>query len=175
MRSLNPRLSRRDVLRRLSLLAMAVPASGCYNIRAPFDPAIKTVYIPTFRTLSFRREIQFQLNELVIKEIEKRAGYKIVGTPEEADTILEGTINYSEKNIVVESPFNLPRQLTATIMATVKWTHNPPREYEKNVTPVMIAETVNFEPEIGEGTEAAFYHAAQNLATQIVDMMEQPW
>jgi hypothetical protein len=175
MRSLSPRPSRRDLLRGLSLLALTVPASGCYNIRPPFDQTVKTVYIPTFRTLSFRREIQFQLDEMVIKEIEKRSPYKVVGTPEEADTILEGTINYSEKNIVVESPFNLPRPLTATIMATVKWTHNPPRDYEKNVQPVMIAETVNFAPEIGESTETAFYKAAQNLATQIVDMMEQPW
>ena len=45
------------------------------------------------------------LTEMVQKEIEKRTKYKVVGNPEQADTILEGTINFTEKNLVVE---NLP-------------------------------------------------------------------
>ena len=172
--------SRRDVLRRLALLALGGPAAGSgigcgYSVRAPFDKSVQTVYVPMFRSISFRREVQLQLHELTIKEIEKRSPYKVVGTPDEADTILEGTVNFADKNIIVESPFNLPRQLTTLVQATVRWTHNPPRESEKNAPPVIIGETVNFVPEIGETSETAFYRTNQNLATQIVDMMEHPW
>ena len=178
MRSLSTRRSRRDVLGRLALLALAIPAlgSGCgYSVRAPFDPKVKTVYVPVFRSLTFRRELQLRLTELTIKEIEKRTPYKVVGTPDEADTILECTVNFADKNIVVESPFNLPRQLNATVQVAAKWTHNPPLEPEKNAQPVLIGDTVNFSIEIGETAETAFYRAAQDVATQIVDMMEHPW
>ena len=104
---------------------------GCgYSIRVPYDTSVRTVYVPMFRSLTFRREIQMQLTELVIKEIEKRTPYKVVGKLDDGDTILEGTVNFAEKNIVVESPFNLPRQLTSQIMANVPNTmHNPPMEY----------------------------------------------
>ena len=39
----------------------------------------------------------------------------------------------------------------------------------------IIAETVNFSPEIGESASTAIYAVNQRLATQIVDMMEMPW
>jgi hypothetical protein len=178
MRSLSTRPSRRDALRRLALLTLALPAAGpgCgYSVRAPFDPKVKTVYVPVVRSLTFRRNIQLELTEMTIKEIEKRTPYKVVGTPDEADTILECTVNFADKNIIVESPFNLPRQLNATVQVMAKWTHNPPLETEKDAQPVLIGDTVNFAIEIGETAETAFYRAAQDVATQIVDMMEHAW
>src|SRR5215471_14643559 len=79
-------------------LALAAATAGCgYSIRPPYDTNIRTVYVPVFRSLSFRRDIQLQMTELVIKEIEKRTPFKVVGKPDEADTILEGMINYAEK------------------------------------------------------------------------------
>src|SRR4051794_41522827 len=108
--------TRREMLR-FGMSLTGVGLSGClgYQIRPPSYPDIRTVYVPVFRSLSFRRDVNFMLTELVQKEIEKRTKYKVVGTPEEADTILEGTINFSEKNLIVENPFNLPRQLTAWV------------------------------------------------------------
>jgi hypothetical protein len=162
-----------------SLLIMVVTAAtfcGCgYSIRAPFDKRIKTVFVPVLKTQSFRRDLNLNLCELIQKEIMHRTPYKVVGTPEEADTILEGTINYADKNIVVESPFNLPRELNGTVSVSVKWTHNPPTEAEKTRIPTIIAETVNFVPEVGETSLTAFYRINQNIAAQIVDMMEEPW
>lgn len=158
----------------LALALTGLPGCG-YSLRAPYDTSVQTVYVPLFRSLSFRRELQLQLTELVIKEIEKRTPYKVVGSIEEADTILEGTVNFADKNILVENPFNYPRQLTATLQVSVNWIHNPPLDIEKARAPTLVSETVNFAPELGETSLTAFYKANQNLATQIVDMMEQPW
>jgi hypothetical protein len=164
---------------RLAALLAALffaPLSGCgYSIRAPFDKSVKTVFVPVFKTQSFRREINLNLTEMIQKEIMYRTPYKVVGSPEEADTILEGTINFADKNIVVENPFNLPRELNATVNVRVKWTHNPPTPQEAQQAPTIIAETVNFVPEVGETSLTAFYRVNQQLAAQIVDMMEQPW
>ena len=160
----------------LVMAAVLAGSAGCgYSIRAPFDPAVRTVYVPVFRSITFRRDVNFQLTELVIKQIEKRTPFKVVGTPEGADMILDGEINFADKNIIVENPFNLPRQLTATLFANVKWTHNPPLEKEKTAGPVVVSATVNFVPEVGETSLTAFLHANQKIATQIVDMMEEPW
>ena len=168
-------------IRRMRAWALVMAAilsgpTGCgYSIRAPFDPGVKTVYVPVFRSITFRRDVNFQLTELVQKEIEKRTPFKVVGTPEGADMILDGEINFAEKNIGVENPFNLPRQLTATLLVRVKWTHNPPLEKERTAGPVVVAGTVNFVPEVGETSLTAFLHANQKIAMQIVDMMEEPW
>jgi hypothetical protein len=167
--------TRRELLK-LGLAAAGLGLSGCgYSVRPPGYPDVKTVYVPVFRTITFRREVQLMLTEAVIKEIEERTKYKVVGTPEEADTILEGTINFSEKNLVVENPQNLPRALNTGVSATIRWIHNPPLEQERNAPPVSVGESVNFIPEIGETSLTAFYKTCQNLATQIVDMMDTPW
>ena len=174
MRNKNQGPTRRDILRMLTLTLAG--QSGCgYSLRAPYDTNVRTVCVPVFRSVSFRRDVQFQLTYLVIKEIEKRTPYKVVSNREEADTILEGTVNFADKNIMVENPFNLPRQLIATMQVSVNWVHNPPLEYEQNREPTLIADTVYFAPELGETSMTAFYKVNQNLATQIVDMMEEPW
>jgi hypothetical protein len=158
------------------MVLAALALGGCgYSLRAPFDKSVKTVFVPVFKTQSFRRDVNLNLTELIQKEIMHRTPYKVVGTPEEADTVLEGTISFADKNIVVENPFNLPRELNATINVSVKWTHNPPTEAEKNKPPTIVSETVNFVPEVGETALTAFYAVNQRLAAQIVDMMEQPW
>src|SRR5262245_1580962 len=88
--------------------------AGCgYSIHPPYQMDIKTVYVPVFRSVTFRKDLNLMLTEAIQKEIERRTPYKVVGSPEGADTTLEGTVNYVDKNIVVENPQNLPRQLTA--------------------------------------------------------------
>jgi len=146
-----------------------------WHVQAPFDTSeVKTVCL-FFRTQSFRRDIQIQLEEAVAKEISLRTPYTVVGDPKKADSLLKGTITFSDKNLVVESPTNLPRQLNATVSVWVSWTHNPPTEIEKKRVPTMVSETVNFVPEVGATSMTAFYDVTQNIAKQIVDMMEQPW
>ncbi len=172
-------VSRRSTMIGLALgLAQAALTPGCkatgYSLRAPYDTKIKTVYVPVFKSITFRRDVNLMLTELVIKEIERRTPYKVVGTPEDADTTLEGTINFAEKNVIVESPFNLPRQLTSTMIVMATWTDNK-AEKPENPNPAVIAETFNFYPEIGETSQAAFYRTCEKLAVQIVNMMEEPW
>jgi hypothetical protein len=171
--------SRRALLRlglSLPMAGLGLALAGCgYTVRPPGYADVRTVYVPVFRSNTFRRDIQLMLTEAVIKEIEERTLYKVVGTPEGADTILEGTINFAEKNIIVENPQNLPRELNAWVQATVRWIHNPPLETEVNAPPTVVGEMVNFIPEVGETAMSGFFKTCQNLATQIVDMMDAPW
>jgi hypothetical protein len=146
-----------------------------WHIYAPFDTSeVKTVAV-FFKSNSFRRDVEKQLTEAVIKEITLRSPYKVVGQHAQADSLLTGSITYADKNLVVEAPTNLPRELNMTINVAVMWTHNPPTEIEDKRQSTIVTETINFVPEVGETTLSATNHVIQSLAKQIVDMMEQPW
>jgi hypothetical protein len=183
----------RPILRRRAARAALVAAclilsssAGCgqpsylrkpfgYSFQAPYSTEIKTVYVPVFRSITFRRDVNLQLTELIIKEIERRTPYKVVAKKDEADTILDGTINFADKNLMVENPFNYPRQLQAQLNCSINWYHNPPNEEELERGPTTFYENINFVPEIGETSMTAFYRANQVLAKQVVDAMEKPW
>jgi len=167
---MTPKINRR----RFVAIASALCATGCgYTVRPPFDDRIRTVYIPVFRSVSFRRDVNLMLTEAVQKEVIKRTPFKVIGTPEGADSILEGVVNFTDKNLVVENPYNLPRQLTATLTVAVTWTDT--KSGKKPTQPVVVSEVINFIPEVGESSQVAFQKACDRLARQIVGMMEQQW
>ncbi len=161
----------------VAALALAGPGlSGCgYSIRPPYDRTIRTVYVPILKSYSFRKDINLELTRQLQQKIEHRTSFKVVGSPEEADAVLEGTINYVDKNLMVQSPYNLPRQLAALITAEVKFYDNRPGAPEKPLQSVIVSEMANFYPELGETTQLGFNKAMEKMVTQIVGMMEQPW
>lgn len=167
---------------RLALLvALAIPTlAGCgYSLRPPYDRNVRTVYVPVFRSRTFRRDVNLMLTEEVIKEIRRRSPYIVVGNPEGADTTLQGEINFTDKNIIVENPFNLPRQLTATLTANVTWTDNkaqkPIGDPSQTNGGMTVTTVYNFFPEVGETSEAAFLRTCQQMAKEIVGAMESKW
>jgi hypothetical protein len=163
--------------RRTLLLVLALLAFGCgYSIRPPFDTTIRTVYVPIFKSVSFHRDINLQLTQLVQDQIRRGTTFKVVGNPEEADTTLEGTIIFVDKNAQVENPNNLPRQLVGTIIVEVRWTDNITGATQtKKTPPARVVENVPFFPELGETTNLAFQNVMAKLARDIVSMMEEPW
>lgn len=151
--------------------------SGCaYTLRAPYRNDIKTVYVPVFQSQSFRRDLNFQLTRLIQDEIRRRTPFRVVGSPEEADSTLSGSITFVDKNMMVENPNNLPRHIQGTIMATVKWTDNRLSfEKKRDLQPVTVVENTPFYPELGETAQLGFLKGLEKLAEQVVDMMEEPW
>jgi hypothetical protein len=146
-----------------------------WHVYAPFDTSeVKTVAV-FFKTNSFRRDIEKQLTEAVQKEINMRTPFKLEPDHTKADSLLTGTITYTNKGLVVEAPTNFARELSMSVNVAVKWTRNPPTELEDKQLPTMVVEMINFVPEVGDTTLGATNHVVQALAKQIVDMMEQPW
>ncbi len=162
---------------RLPVICLALAVAGCgYSIRPPYDRTIRTVYVPVFKSSTFRRDLNLQLTELVQKEIERRAGYKVVGRPEDADTILDGNILYADKNVMVENPNNLPRELMTLMTVEVRWVDNRSGDPKARDVPyTRVAENLPFFPEVGETTNIAYQRTMERIARDIVNMMEQPW
>ena len=159
-----------------AVAALLIATGGCgYSLRPPYDTNVRTIYVPVFKSMTFRRDLNLQLTEAVIKEIEKRTIYKVVGAPEGADSTLEGIVTYDLKNLMVENPNNLPRQLTMMLTISVKWIDNRPGVPKKDTYPTFFFESVADYPELGETTTAAYEKLVQKLARDIVNTMEEPW
>jgi hypothetical protein len=167
----------RAVLSAMVVIVIAISPLGCgYSIRPPYDRKFKTVYVPIFKSQRFRRDLNLQMTEMLQKEIQDRTPYTVVGSPEDADTRLEGIITYDDKNIVVESPNNLPRHELASLIATVTFIDNRTGASTTKVTPpALVAETSPFYPEIGETVSLGFQKAMKKMVKDIVGMMEAPW
>ena len=170
------RITRRGWLQGAAILP-SILSIGCgYSVRPPYNREIRTVYVPIFRSLTFRRDLNLMLTEAVAKEIEKRTPYKVVGTPEGADSTLSGEVVFADKNLLVENPQNLPRQLSADLVVNVRWTDNRQNVSDpKDVGSVTMRETVTFSPEFGDTAMMAYQKACQKMAEQIASMMEEPW
>ena len=54
-----------------------------------YAPDVQTVYVPMIESESFRRDLGERLTEAVVKEIELKSPFKVVGTPD-ADSIFCG-------------------------------------------------------------------------------------
>lgn len=160
-------------------LGLILFAPGCaYHIRPPYDPAIRTIYVPIFKSTVFRREVNLQMTEQIQKEIEKRTGYKVVDNPEDADVTLEGTISFVDKNLQVENPNNLARQLLATMLVTVKMVDNRSgvaTDSTKEIAPVPVSNTVPFFDEVGETSQLGYYKVMNTIVEEVVGMMEERW
>jgi hypothetical protein len=167
------KISRRAIL----ATPFALMAAGCgYSIRPPYDATIRTVYVPIFRNLTFRQNIHMDITEAIQKEIPKRTPFKVLGSPDGADTTLEGTVTYVDKAAIVENPNNLARQIQSILTTQVRWLDNRSGgEKSREMPPVFVSEGAMFFPELGETSSLGYEKGILLMAKQVVDMMEEPW
>jgi len=166
------------VNRRMWLRGMvAALVAGCgYTTRPMYPASVQTVYVPIFQSRVFRRGLEFQLTEAVIKEIERKTQYKVV-RHDNADTILEGEIQLVRKRVVIHSPEKEPRQVELAISVDVKW-----RDLRSGDTlcngkseTLLVRQSADYVPELGQTIATATQEDVDKLAVQIVAMMEEPW
>lgn len=161
---------------------MAVCGCAAYRFGAdslyPVD--IQTVYVPIFESDSFRRNLAEFLTEAIVKEIELKTPYKVVGTPQ-ADSILSGKITTDTKRVIVEDPFDYPRETQINMSVEVQWVN---RRGDLVSQPYMVPVPQNLAilsgdgrlvPEFGQSVATAQLESIQSLARQIVSLMEVPW
>lgn len=163
-----------------AVAAGTVAAAGCgesgYHLRPPYNPKIRTIYVPIFKSSQFRRDINFQVTQMVINEIQNRTPFKVVSDPDGADARLEGTITFQDKSLIVENPNNLPRHLLAQMQVNVTFVDNHTKASKtKEIPAVGFSETAPFYPEIGETTQLGFEKTMERLVRDIVNTMEEPW
>ncbi len=145
-----------------------------------FPNHIDTVHVPVFESVSFRRNLGERLTEAVVKEIELRTPYKVVG-PQHADSILSGEIFGENKHVTVTAPTGEPRQSEVSMTVKVRWTERNGSVLRDgapiplDVDTVDVLGTGKVTPEVGQSLTTAQQTAIQRIASQIVSLMENPW
>lgn len=145
-----------------------------------FPQNIRYVHVPVFRSDSLRRNLGERLTEAVIKEIEKRTPYKVVG-PEMADSVLAGRIIADERRVLVEDLNDNAREMETTLRAQVSWTTSrgeviaQPLVIPLPAALVEAGQSGNYVPEVGQSLLTNQQDVIDRLASQIVGMMELPW
>ncbi len=167
-----------------SLCLLLLLSTGCatYQIgnASLYPTGIKTIYVPIFKSTSFRRNMGEQLTEAVVKEIQKRTPYKVVSDPT-ADSVLSGCITNESKSVLVSVLSGDAREVQAAVTVQVSWVDRKGRMLRDNKSiplPSEIAEvtaTGDIVAEVGQSLTTAQQEALGRLAKQIVDMMETPW
>jgi hypothetical protein len=168
----------------LCLLSFILAAAGCasYHVgnQSLFPASVESVYVPLFESSSLRRGLAEQLTEAVVKEIERRTPYKVVGDPG-ADTILKGRILSDSKRVLLQTREGDPRENELGLSIEVRWTDRQGEVLRAASAIPLPGDSVHIlanselVPETGESVATAQMQVIQRLARQIVNLMEAPW
>ncbi|MDR2116852.1 MAG: LPS assembly lipoprotein LptE [Planctomycetaceae bacterium] len=160
--------------------------AGCiglgYQVGAKtlFGQDIQTVYVPIFQSDSFNRDLAERLTEAVCKRIESRSSYKVVSRPT-ADSILEGQIVAQSKGVTIVNNYSDPREIQGMLNIQIKWRdrrNNDLRQFDAipwHDGSGRASATGYLVPEYGQSELTMEQQQIDNIADQIVGMMEIPW
>ncbi|MFM9965166.1 MAG: LPS assembly lipoprotein LptE [Planctomycetaceae bacterium] len=154
--------------------------TGCgYMVGGGFDPQVRSVEVPIFETKSFRRGIEVQLTEAVQKQIQLRTPFRVVKG--DADTRLSGRVIDLRKSVLGETLQDDPRELQVNLVVEVLWEDLRAgrilAEQQVPIGPELLAlrSQADFAPEVGQSLATATQQSINQLARQIVNLMETAW
>jgi hypothetical protein len=168
-----------SIARLLILLACHGCAGYQVGHRSLYRPDVRTVHVPVFESVSFRRNLGERLAEAVATQIELRTPYR-VASADQADSVLRGRIVREIKRVIAEDQFDVPRVLETDLVAQVDWV-GPQGELLSNSITVpldqyqlLVGQSEQIIPEGGQSVNVQQQQAIQELAEQIVSQMELP-
>lgn len=163
------------------LAAVSLTASGCgYVVGSPYRQDVRTVHVPTFTNQTFRRGFETRLTEAVQKQITTRTPFRLAKSPG-ADTRLTGKIVSIDKRPANQNKYDDPRELELSITVEVVWEDLrtgeviAQRSVPLNAQMAHAVVNTSFAPEPGQSLATATQDAVDQLARQIVGLMEVPW
>jgi hypothetical protein len=179
---------RKRLLTRLVTVAwvtLGICLSGCaayrFGSETLYAPDVTTVYVPVIASDSFRRDLGERLTEAVVKEIEAKTPFKVVGTPD-ADSVLAAKIVDDRKRVQVENQNDDPRAIAYNLTAQVSWYNRRRQPLAPTATVVVppelflpVTQTAPLIAEAGQSVASQQQQAIQRMAEQIVATMEEPW
>lgn len=175
----------RSPLNLILLCTLILSTTGCagyrFGNRTLYPPHIRTIYVPTCESSSFRPFMGERLTEAIVKQIEQKTPYKVVSTPEAADSILTCQIINEGKRVVAENVYDDPRQVQYWFNVKVNWIDRQQQPIcPSGAVPIPTAsidllETSNMTAEVGQSGATAQQEAIGKIATRVVTMMEAPW
>ncbi len=175
---------------------------GGYTTAPNYNCDIRTVYVPICLNKSSAKGLEYELTRAIIREINTKTPYKVVDSSSKADTELLCTIVNVSKTVNNLNQLGEVRDVQVSLKLEVFWKdHRPGHEGEllsgpdgqsakqkkrdrdpnlpvqgpedkKKPQPTIITPTTNYIPELGQSTASAQQVLVNQLAVQLVSMME---
>ena len=162
-------------------LLWAISIMGCastdpkvgYTSRSLFDESIKSVQVKIFSTKEFRRGLEFDLTEALVKQIEASTPYKVLKGPQ-ADTVLEGQlVNVRQTVLADQHDSDLPTEKQQQLIVTFTWKdRRSGRMLAEGKNVRVVAE---YAPPAGETFFTGQQELMDKMGRKIVSQMRQPW
>lgn len=149
-------------------------AAGCnYSTQRPFRQDIQTVHVDMFQSREFRRELEFQLTEALVKRIELDTPYRI-GPRSTSDLLIEGELlSVENRSFGDDFDTDLPREIGSTVVVRLRI--KDMRSGKILVERPRFVYQSSYIPPIGEGFDEGMVRAMDGLAESIVETMEVDW
>ncbi|MCP4591460.1 MAG: hypothetical protein GY842_12010 [bacterium] len=148
--------------------------SGCgYSTQRPFRSGIQTVHVEMLESREFRRELEFQLSEALVKRIELDTPYRIAPL-RTADTLLTGEIlEVRQRALGDDFETGLPRETGATVVMSYRW--KDLRTGDTLVSRDRFIHSTEYIPPVGESFSTGMVRGLDGMARSIVQSMETGW
>jgi len=145
-----------------------------YSYESMFPHDISSVCLEMFDNQSFQRGVEYELSDALAKRIEADTPYKIISNRDRADTVISGQIvSINESMLTVEREIGRALEKEVRLTAVVNWKNLKTGEL------LIDSETVTAEATYSEYQMQGFGYAsalaANNLARNIVELMELKW
>ncbi len=157
----------------LALLAGCGVSTG-YTNTSLFPSDVNNVYLEMFDNRSFRRGIEFTLSDALAKRIEVDTPYKIVSSRDRADSVMSGQVVAAGESILtIERDIGRALEKEVVLTAVVNWKDMKNGKLMINSRTVTAA--ASYSEFQGQDFAYASAVAANKLAQDIVQLMENPW
>lgn len=148
--------------------------AGCgYTTERPFRTDIQTICVDMLHSKEFRRGLEFQLTEALVKRIEMDTPYRIASC-DRADSALTGEIiEVQQRTIGTDFDTDLPRETGATIVMSWRWKDLRTGELLRERG--RFLHTTTYIPPVGESFQTGMTRGLDGMAERIVEAMEKNW
>lgn len=158
-------------------------------VGSPYRAEVRTIDVPTFTNDAyqasytndgFRRGFELQLTEAVQTQIQTRTPFRLAKGPA-ADTRLTGRVISVGKTVANQNKYDDPRELELSLGVEVIWedlrsgTILAQQTVPMNAQVAQAIVNTSFAPETGQSLATATQTAVDQMARQIVGLMETPW
>ena len=147
---------------------------GCgYSTERPFRSGIHSVHVEMLESREFRRELEFQLAEALVKRIEMDTPYRIAPL-RTADTLFTGEILEVRQQVFGDdTETGLPREKGAAVVMRYRW--KDLRTGRVLVERERFIYSVEYIPPVGETFAKGMVRGLDRMAESIVETMETAW
>ena len=148
------------------------PRTG-YTSQSLFDERIKSVQVNIFSTKEFRRGLEFELAEALVKQIESDTPYKVLKGAQ-ADTVLDGQIKAVRQGVLADLyQSDLPAEKQQQLVVSFVWKDRKTGRILAQGDDVRVVAEYN--PPVGETFFTGEQELMDKMARKIVNRMRQSW